>query len=51
MSERPDYHVEIDIEQKKPKDQVACGDVFLSKLIKEDGRTILVLSEIGRAHV
>jgi hypothetical protein len=49
MSERPDYHVEIDIEQKKPKDQVACGDVFLSKLIKEDGRTILVLSD-GVGH-
>jgi hypothetical protein len=49
MSERTDYHVEIDIEQKKPKDQVACGDVFLSKRIKEDGRTILVLSD-GVGH-
>lgn len=49
MSERLDYHFEIDIEQKKPKDQVACGDVFLSKLIKEDGRTILVLSD-GVGH-
>lgn len=49
MSERADYHVEIDLEQKKPKDQVACGDVFLSKRIKEDGRTILVLSD-GVGH-
>lgn len=49
MSERTDYHVEIDIEQKRPKDQVACGDVFLSKRIKEDGRTILVLSD-GVGH-
>jgi hypothetical protein len=49
MSERPDYHFEIDIEQKRPKDQIACGDVFLSKRIKEDGRTILVLSD-GVGH-
>jgi hypothetical protein len=49
MSENTDYHVEIDLEQKRPKDQVACGDVFLSKRIKEDGRTILVLSD-GIGH-
>lgn len=49
MNERPEYHVEIDIEQKKPKGQVACGDVFLSKRIKEEGRTILVLSD-GVGH-
>jgi serine phosphatase RsbU (regulator of sigma subunit) len=49
MNERPEYHVEIDIEQKMPKSQVACGDVFVSKRIKEDGRTILVLSD-GVGH-
>ncbi len=49
MNERPDYHVEIDIEQKRPKSEVACGDVFLSKRIKEEGRTILVLSD-GVGH-
>ena len=49
MNDHPDYHVEIDIEQKKPKGEFACGDVFLSKRIKEDGRTILVLSD-GVGH-
>lgn len=49
MNDHPDYHVEIDIEQKKPKGQVACGDVFLSKRIREEGRTILVLSD-GVGH-
>jgi sulfur transfer complex TusBCD TusB component (DsrH family) len=49
MNDHPNYHVEIDIEQKKPKGEVACGDVFLSKRIREDGRTILVLSD-GVGH-
>ena len=49
MNDHPDYHVEIDIEQKKPKGEVACGDVFLSKRIREEGRTILVLSD-GVGH-
>lgn len=49
MNNRPDYHVEIDIEQKMPKGQVACGDVFVSKRIREEGRTILVMSD-GIGH-
>ena len=49
MNDRPEYHVEIDIEQKKPKGEVACGDVFISRRIKEEGRTILVLSD-GVGH-
>lgn len=49
MNNLPEYHVEIDIEQKKPKGQVACGDVFISKRIREEGRTILVMSD-GIGH-
>lgn len=45
----PDYHVEIDVQQKKPKGEVACGDVFQSNIIREEGRTILVLSD-GIGH-
>jgi hypothetical protein len=45
----PNYHVEIDVQQKKPKGEIACGDVFLSDIFKEEGRTILVLSD-GIGH-
>ncbi len=43
------YHVEIDIQQKSPKGEIACGDVFKSKIIREERRTILVLSD-GIGH-
>jgi hypothetical protein len=45
----PDYHVEIDVQQKKPKGEIACGDVFMSDIFREEGRTILVLSD-GIGH-
>ena len=45
----PDYHVEIDFQQKRPKGEIACGDVFQSSIIREEGRTILVLSD-GIGH-
>jgi hypothetical protein len=48
-NEHPEYHVEIDVQQKKPKGQVACGDVFYSKIIKEEGRTVLAMSD-GIGH-
>jgi hypothetical protein len=44
-----DYHVEIDVQQKKPKGEIACGDVFQSSIFKNEGRTILVLSD-GIGH-
>ncbi len=44
-----EFHIEIDFAQKHPAGQIVCGDVFISKLIKEDGRTILVLSD-GVGH-
>jgi hypothetical protein len=45
----PDYHIEIDVEQKRPKGEIACGDVFQSCIIREEGRTIMVLSD-GVGH-
>ncbi len=48
-NDHPDYHVEIDVQQKKPKGQIACGDVFHSRIIKEEGRTVLVMSD-GIGH-
>ncbi|MCK9413121.1 MAG: serine/threonine-protein phosphatase [Prolixibacteraceae bacterium] len=44
-----EFHIEIDFAQKQPSGQIVCGDVFISKLIKEDGRTVLVLSD-GVGH-
>ncbi len=44
-----EFHIEIDFAQKQPSGQIVCGDVFITKLIKEDGRTILVLSD-GVGH-
>ncbi|MFA7489264.1 MAG: SpoIIE family protein phosphatase [Mariniphaga sp.] len=46
---KPDYHIEIDVQQKKPKGEIACGDVFVSDIFREEGRTILVLSD-GIGH-
>ncbi len=43
------YHVEIDVQQKRPKNEIACGDVFMSDIFREEGRTILVLSD-GIGH-
>lgn len=45
----PDFHVEIDVQQKRPKGEIACGDVFQSNIIREEGRTIMVLSD-GIGH-
>jgi hypothetical protein len=43
------YHIEIDVQQKRPKGEIACGDVFMSDIFKEEGRTILALSD-GIGH-
>ncbi|MDD4109807.1 MAG: SpoIIE family protein phosphatase [Prolixibacteraceae bacterium] len=45
----PKYHIEIDVQQKKPKGEIACGDAFQSDIFREEGRTILVLSD-GIGH-
>lgn len=44
-----DYHIEIDFQQTRPKGEIVCGDVFYSRKIREEGRTILVLSD-GIGH-
>lgn len=44
-----DYHIEINVQQKRPKGEIACGDVFQSNVFKEEGRKILVLSD-GIGH-
>ena len=45
----PNFHIEIDVQQKRPKGEIACGDVFQSSIIREEGRTIMVLSD-GIGH-
>ena len=45
----PEFHIEIDVQQKKPKGETACGDVFLSDTSRGEGRNILVLSD-GIGH-
>ncbi len=44
-----DFHVEIDVQQKRPKGEIACGDVFQSDMSRGEGRNILVLSD-GIGH-
>ncbi len=48
-SDHPEYHVEIDVQQKRPKGEIACGDVFISRIVKGEGRTLLVMSD-GIGH-
>ncbi|MDD4754980.1 MAG: SpoIIE family protein phosphatase [Prolixibacteraceae bacterium] len=45
----PKYHVEIDVQQRKPKGEIACGDTFQSDIFREEGRTILIISD-GIGH-
>lgn len=45
----PEFHIEIDVQQKRPKGEIACGDVFLSDTSRGEGRNILVLSD-GIGH-
>ena len=49
MTNNPEFHVEIDVQQKKPKGEIACGDVFQSDMSRGEGRNILVLSD-GIGH-
>ncbi len=44
-----DYHIEVDVHQLKRHGQIVCGDVFHSRQIRAEGRTILVLSD-GIGH-
>lgn len=42
-------HIEVHCEQKNYGNERICGDVFLSRMIREEGRTIVVLSD-GMGH-
>ncbi|MDE5417034.1 SpoIIE family protein phosphatase [Labilibaculum sp. DW002] len=42
---KSDYYIEVECQQKNFDGQAICGDVFMSRKIKEEGRTILVLSD------
>jgi hypothetical protein len=44
-----DYHIEVDIQQLNRHGEVVCGDVFHSRQIRAEGRSILVLSD-GIGH-
>lgn len=43
------YYIEVNCQQKSHHEARVCGDVFLSKRIKEEGRIITVLSD-GMGH-
>ncbi|MFA9391946.1 MAG: SpoIIE family protein phosphatase [Prolixibacteraceae bacterium] len=43
------YHTEVDMQQLRPKGQEVSGDVFLTRQLSEEGRTLLVLSD-GIGH-
>ncbi|MCX6251216.1 MAG: SpoIIE family protein phosphatase [Bacteroidetes bacterium] len=44
-----DFYIEVNCLQKNHADERVCGDVFLSRRIKEEGRLIIVLSD-GIGH-
>jgi serine phosphatase RsbU (regulator of sigma subunit) len=45
----PDFFLDIHCTQNNHRGEFICGDVFISRRIKEDGRTIIVLSD-GMGH-
>jgi hypothetical protein len=44
-----DFYVEIDCQQKHHFNERICGDVFLTRYVREESRTIVVLSD-GMGH-
>jgi len=44
-----EFHIEVDCQQRSHYEEKICGDVFLSKRIREEGRIIAVLSD-GMGH-
>lgn len=45
----PGFHIEVNCQQNLCDGQRVCGDVFLTKKVREEGRIILVLSD-GMGH-
>jgi hypothetical protein len=40
-----DFYIEVECQQRNQHGQSICGDVFMSRKLKDEGRTILVLSD------
>ncbi|WP_321281433.1 SpoIIE family protein phosphatase [Marinifilum fragile] len=40
-----DFYIEVECQQRNQVGQSICGDVFMSRKLKDEGRTILVLSD------
>lgn len=40
-----DFYIEVECQQRNQLGQSICGDVFMSRKLKDEGRTILVLSD------
>lgn len=40
-----DFYIEVECQQRNQYGQSICGDVFMSRKLKDEGRTILVLSD------
>ncbi len=45
MAQENNFHLDIECRQKFHVGELICGDVFLSRKIKEEGRTVVVLSD------
>jgi hypothetical protein len=45
----PNFHIEVNCQQNNCDGERVCGDVFLTKKVKEEGRIIIVLSD-GMGH-
>ena len=45
MNQENKFYIDIECRQNNHIGELICGDVFLSKRIKEEGRTIAVLSD------
>ena len=49
MEVKNKFHVETSCFQKNHKGEFICGDVFISKRLKEENRTLAVLAD-GMGH-
>ena len=46
---KDNFYIELDCQQKNHEGERICGDVFLKERIKQENRTIIVLSD-GMGH-
>ena len=45
MKKQDDFYIEVECQQRNQLGQSICGDVFMSRKLKDEGRTILVLAD------